>query len=77
MLSFLNTVVLFGLIGIGLPVLIHLFARQKIRKILFSATSFIKQVHTARLKRIRLRQLLLLILRCLAIFFNRICQADA
>ncbi len=69
MLSFLNTVVLFGLIGVGLPVLIHLFARQKIRKILFSTTTFIKQVHTVRLKRIRLRQLLLLILRCLAIFF--------
>ena len=69
MLSFLNTVILFGLIGIGLPVLIHLFARQKIRKILFSTTAFIRQVHTTRLKRIRLRQLLLLILRCLAIFF--------
>lgn len=69
MLGFLNTVILFGLIGVGLPVLIHLFARQKIRKILFSTTAFIKQVHTYRLKRIRLRQILLLILRCLAILF--------
>ena len=69
MLTFLNTVVLVGLAGVALPVLIHLFARQKSRRVLFSTTTFLKHIHSERMPRFRLRQLILLILRCLAIFF--------
>ena len=69
MLSFLNTAVLLGLLAVGLPILIHLFARQKLRRIDFSSTDFLKTIQQQTMRRVRLRQMLLLILRCLAVFF--------
>jgi hypothetical protein len=67
MLGFLNTTLLFGLAGIAIPILIHLFARQKIRRIEFSTILFLKMIHSQRLRRIRIRQIILLILRALAV----------
>lgn len=68
MLSFLNTAVLLGLLGVGLPVLIHLFAKKKLQRIEFSSTAFLKQIHIQRMRRMKLRQVLLLVLRCLVVF---------
>ena len=67
MLSFVNTAVLLGLLGIGLPILIHLFARQKLRRIEFSSTAFLKAIQNQTMRRMKLRQILLLVLRCLAV----------
>lgn len=67
MLSFLNTVILFGLVGVAVPVLIHLFARQKLQRIEFSSTEFLRRIQIRKMRRVRLRQLLLLILRCTVI----------
>ena len=68
MLSFLNIAVLIGLLGVSFPILIHLFARQKLKKIEFSSTEFLKIIYRQKMRRLKLKQLLLLILRCLAVF---------
>ena len=67
MLSFLNTAALLGLFGVGLPVLIHLFAKQKLRRVEFSSTEFLKRIQSQTMRRMKLRQLLLLLLRCFAV----------
>ena len=59
---------LIGLIGVGIPILIHLFARQKLQKIEFSSNRFLKRIQNQTMRRMKLRQMLLLVLRCLAIF---------
>jgi len=68
MLHFLNTAVLGALLGVGLPFLIHLLARQKLQRIEFSSTVFLKRMQKQKMRQVKLRQLLLLVLRCLAIF---------
>ena len=68
MLGFLNAIVLVGLFGVGLPVLIHLFARQKLQRITFSSTEFLKRIQSQKMRRVKLRQILLLVLRCLVLF---------
>ncbi len=67
MFSFLNSALLFALIGVGIPVLIHFLGRQKRQKILFSSTSFLKELQSLKMRQIKIRQAILLILRCLAI----------
>ena len=69
MFSFLNTAILLGLLGVGIPILIHLFARQKLQRIEFSTNRFLKRIQNQTMRRMKLRQMILLILRCLAILF--------
>lgn len=69
MFTFLNTILLIGLLGVAIPALIHLFARQKVRQVLFSSTAFLKQIQSQKLRRMRLRQILLLVLRSAAVLF--------
>ena len=68
-MGFLNTIILVGLLGIAVPVLIHLFARQKLKEIRFSSLAFLKRVHQQKIRRMKFRQILLLILRSLVICF--------
>jgi hypothetical protein len=69
MFSFLNIAVLFGLAGVAIPVLIHFFARQRVQRIPFSSIMFLKMFQNQKMRRLKLKQLLLLILRCLALLF--------
>jgi len=62
-LNFLNPLTLFGLFAAVLPLLIHLLTRTKSRIIPFSSLLFLKQLENQQNRRLRLRQLLLLILR--------------
>jgi len=68
-LSFLNPLILFGLAAATLPILIHLLARTKSKTIRFSTLEFLKKLEHDQIRRIRLRQLLLLILRTLIVIF--------
>ncbi len=68
-MSFLNPAILFGLAAVSIPVLIHLFNLRKVQKMEFSTLMFIKELQKTKLKRIKLKQLILLLLRCLAIIF--------
>ncbi len=76
MIHFIHISMLIGLTGVLLPILIHLLARQKLRRIEFSTTYFLKSLQNTRMHRIRLRQALLLVLRslsicCIALAFAR------
>lgn len=66
-MSFLNSAILFGLIAGAIPIIIHLLTRQKAKTIFFSSLRFLKKLENQQIKRIRLKQILLLILRTLII----------
>jgi hypothetical protein len=68
-MTFLNPLLLFGLAAATIPILLHLFNLRKLRTIEFSTLTFIKELQKTRIRRLRLRQILLLILRTLLIIF--------
>ncbi len=53
--------------AISLPVLIHLFARRRFKRIRWAAISFLLQAERTNRRRIRLEDWILLALRCLAV----------
>ncbi len=69
MFTFLNSAILLGLAAVAIPFLIHLFTRQKIKRIPFSTLRFLKELQKQQIRRLKLRQILLLILRALLILF--------
>lgn len=64
---FLNPLFWLGIAAVAAPILVHLVRRTRARKIEFPALTFVRQVPQRTLRRRTLRNLLLLILRCLAI----------
>ncbi|MDR3625425.1 MAG: BatA domain-containing protein [Ignavibacteriaceae bacterium] len=66
---FLNPAVLFGLLAASIPVLIHLFNLRKLKRIEFSTLSFLKELQKNKIRKIKLKQWLLLALRVLIILF--------
>ena len=66
-MSFLNPLFLFGLAAAALPILIHLFTRRRPREQMFSSLEFLTEVNQSEIRRLRLRQWLLLLLRTLAV----------
>jgi hypothetical protein len=69
MLNFLNSVLLFGLLAGLIPLLIHLFNRHKVKKVYFSSLMFLKSMQKSYLRRVKIRQVLLLLIRTLIILF--------
>lgn len=68
-MSFLNPSALIALSAIAIPVLIHLLNLRKLKKVEFSTLMFLKEIQKSKMKRIRLKQLLLLLFRILVIAF--------
>ncbi len=66
---FLNPAVLFGLLAASIPVLIHLLNLKKLKRIDFSTLSFLKELQKNKIRKIKLKQWLLLALRVLIILF--------
>ncbi|MFA6457169.1 MAG: BatA domain-containing protein [Bacteroidota bacterium] len=66
-MTFLNPFLLFGLVAAAIPILIHLFNIRKLRTIEFSTLTFLKELNRNKIRRIKVRQWLLLILRTLLI----------
>jgi len=66
-MTFLNPFVLFGLAAAAIPVLLHLLNLRKLRTIDFSSVRFLKELQKTSMRRLRIRQLLLLIIRTLLI----------
>jgi hypothetical protein len=66
-MTFINPYFLFGLFAAVIPILLHLFNLQKVRKMEFSTLMFLKEIQKSKLRRIRIKQILLLILRILII----------
>lgn len=66
-MTFLNPLVLLGLAAAAIPVLLHLFNLRKLKRIEFSTLTFLKELQKTRIRRLKLRQLLLLFLRTVLI----------
>ncbi len=66
---FLNPAVLFGLLAASIPVLIHLLNLRKLKRIEFSTLAFLKELQKNKIRKIKLKQWLLLALRILIILF--------
>lgn len=66
---FLNPAVLFGLLAASIPVLIHLLNLRKLKRIEFSTLAFLKELQKNKIRKIKLKQWLLLALRILLILF--------
>jgi uncharacterized membrane protein len=66
---FLNPAVLFGLLAATIPVLIHLLNLRKLKRIEFSTLTFLKELQKNKIRKIKLKQWLLLALRVLIILF--------
>jgi len=65
--NFLNPLFLFGLAAAAIPVLIHLFTRRRPREVRFPSLDFLSEVNQSEIRRLRLKQWLLLLLRTLAV----------
>jgi hypothetical protein len=66
-LQFLNPVALLGLAAALIPLAIHLLHRGSTRPVPFSNLAFLQRLHHSRMRRVRLRQWLVLLLRTLII----------
>src|SRR3954463_531897 len=64
---FLSPFFWLGITAVAAPILVHLVRRTRARKIEFPALAFVRQVPQRTIRRRTFRNLLLLILRCLAI----------
>jgi hypothetical protein len=65
--TFLNPAFLFGLLGMSIPLLIHLLSRRTARRVDFSTLEFLRDLERKSLRRVRVRQWLLLAIRMLLI----------
>jgi hypothetical protein len=66
-MGFLNPVFLLGAIIAGLPVLVHLVRRTRAPKVQFPSLMFLRKIEQKTIRRRKLRNLLLLLLRCAAL----------
>ena len=66
-LNFSSPLFLFGLLGISIPILIHLLTRRQQKEIRFSAVYLLAQSQKRSIRKSRPNRLLLLLARCLAI----------
>jgi hypothetical protein len=66
-MTWLNPWLLLGALGIGLPILAHLLNRFQVKHTDWAAMQFLNRSVRVRSRQLRLRDLLLLLLRCLAV----------
>ena len=67
MMTFLNPLLLLGLVAAAIPILLHLFNLRKLRTIEFSTLAFLKELQKTKIRRLKIRQILLLLLRTLLV----------
>jgi len=64
-MSFLNPILLAGLATVAIPIIIHLLNRRRFRKVAWAAMRFLQISVEQNQRRMRIEDLILLILRCL------------
>jgi hypothetical protein len=62
-LTFLNPAILWALAAVSIPVIIHIFNLKRTKKIEFSTLMFLKEIQQSKYKKIKLKQLLILLCR--------------
>ncbi|MGM0546961.1 MAG: BatA domain-containing protein [Bacteroidota bacterium] len=75
-MNFLNPLFLLGLLAVALPIIIHLINLRRPQKVAFSTLSFFNELRKSTIRRIRIKQYVLLALRALAILFLAIALAQ-
>ncbi len=65
--TFANPLLLFGLAGISIPIIIHLLNRRKFQTVVWAAMRFVRISVEQNQRRIKIEDMLLLILRCILI----------
>ncbi len=68
-MNFLNPALWAGIFLATLPIIIHLLARRRLKRQPFPTLEFLRRLQTQRMRKIKIRQILLLVLRTLAILF--------
>ena len=68
-MTYQNPQLLFGLLAIAIPILIHLFNFRKHETVYFSSIRFLKEIKTKNNKKRNIRNLLILLSRIAAIIF--------
>jgi len=68
-MQFLYPTFLFALAALAIPIIIHLFYFRRFKKVYFTNVKFLKEVKEETSARQRLRNLLVLLMRCLAVAF--------
>ncbi|MBT3180303.1 MAG: hypothetical protein HOB40_09465 [Candidatus Marinimicrobia bacterium] len=66
-MTVLTPSILWLLGAVSIPLIIHLLSKLRIKKVEFSTVRFIKQLETSSIRKVKIQQILLLILRMLAI----------
>jgi len=66
-MTFMNPWLLLGAVGIGLPILAHLLNRYQVKRTDWAAMQFLNRSVRVRSRQVRLRDIFLLLLRCLAV----------
>ena len=66
-MTFMNPWLLLGALGVGLPIIAHLLNRYQVKRIDWAAMQFLNRSVRVRSRQIRLRDILLLLLRCCAL----------
>ena len=74
-MNFLNPFFLLGILAVALPVVIHLINLRRPQKVSFSTLSFFNELRKSTIRRIRIKQYLLMALRALAILFLALALA--
>ncbi len=77
-MSFLNSILLWGPLaaaGVAVPIVIHLLSRYRSRVVDWAAMELLRRVLVVRASRLRLKDLLLLLLRCLAVLLLALALA--
>jgi len=68
-MTVLTPSILWFLGALSIPVIIHLLSRFRIKKVEFSTVRFIKQLETSSIRKMKIQQIILLLLRMVAIAF--------
>ncbi len=66
-MSFLNPILLFGLFGVSVPILIHLMNKRRVERVWWGAMRFLQVSVEKNRRKLRLEDLLLLLVRCLVV----------
>lgn len=66
-MTFLNPLALIGLAAATIPIIIHLLNLRKLRTVEFSSLRFLKELQKTKMRRVKIQQVLLLIIRTLLV----------
>lgn len=74
-MNFLNPFFLLGILAVAVPVIIHLINLRRPQKVQFSTLSFLNELRKSTIRKIRIKQYLLMALRALAVLFLALALA--